>query len=395
MVSREEELALLREQASATRQVAMNRLPVDACLYPELNVNERLALHATHGISRRCALHTLPCMPPPLLPHAACLHLCCSIPLACSPSLPPLNCSPPCPVPLEILSVAFLALLSRLPSTLPFSALFPLSLCFPHHHSCLLPRDYPPRYPCISLPFLKPLHFHPRSSLRHALVQMSHAGGLSTEVVRCLCEASALDNVASAREIVRTAAPQLLQPLLVRSPDGIGFTINAAAALVSGGGGKETAEQRAVSFCVQSMVDSITALQRACTAQVSSQPPPSHQLRSNQSHFPPPPTIPTPPLEEPISPLPSAIRPPLRPGRPYSPTSPLSLPLPSPPQCSQGMLVALGAQITILEFVAGRTARRLEAACEWLQDWIWKAEQGPCSYIFRMSSWLEARQVHQ
>lgn len=46
---------------------------------------------------------------------------------------------------------------------------------------------------------------------------------------------------------------------------------------------------------------------------------------------------------------------------------------------SEGMLVALGAQITISEFVAGRTAHRLESACKWLEDWCRKAEPGACS----------------
>ena len=63
---------------------------------------------------------------------------------------------------------------------------------------------------------------------------------------------------------------------------------------------------------------------------------------------------------------------------------------------SQGMLVALGAQITIGEFVTGRTAQRLSAACRWLHEWCENARSGPCSprtLVFLMTSWNEARKV--
>ena len=91
---------------------------------------------------------------------------------------------------------------------------------------------------------------------------------------------------------------------------------------------------------------------------------------------------------------------------------------------SEGMLVALGAQITISEFVAGRTAQRLVRACDWLNEWCekasarplhtssstppsghshhtslgdtWQASAGVCSpscNVFLFTSWLEARKV--
>ena len=63
---------------------------------------------------------------------------------------------------------------------------------------------------------------------------------------------------------------------------------------------------------------------------------------------------------------------------------------------SEAMLVALGAQITLQEFVAGRTALRLRKACSWLRGWCAKAEAGicsPASLIFLATSWAEARKV--
>ena len=67
------------------------------------------------------------------------------------------------------------------------------------------------------------------------------------------------------------------------------------------------------------------------------------------------------------------------------------------PSRTDGMLVALGAQITISELVAGRTAQRLTRACDWLDDWCARASAGgPCSpacYVHLFSSWLEARKV--
>ena len=63
---------------------------------------------------------------------------------------------------------------------------------------------------------------------------------------------------------------------------------------------------------------------------------------------------------------------------------------------SEGMLVALGAQITLSELVAGRTAHRLRKACLWLRGWCERAEAGPCSpssLIFLLSSWAEAKKV--
>ena len=63
---------------------------------------------------------------------------------------------------------------------------------------------------------------------------------------------------------------------------------------------------------------------------------------------------------------------------------------------SEGMLVALGAQITISEFVAGRTAQRLSAACRWLRSWCESASRGACyppCFVFLLTSWLEAKEV--
>lgn len=55
---------------------------------------------------------------------------------------------------------------------------------------------------------------------------------------------------------------------------------------------------------------------------------------------------------------------------------------------SPDMLVALGAQIALSEFVAGRTTTRLHAACETLEAWLRDAN----SLVFRMRSWREMRE---
>ena len=208
-----------------------------------------------------------------------------------------------------------------------------------------------------------------QASLRAAfdeIVRSEGASSLAPHVVRCLCAAALADNVASARAIVRTAAPLLLAPLLVstdtandttwfRRPDagGADSTAGGAGADTSGGGGGVGGEHEASGgdrgggdrgggdrgggdrggavACRRSMLESVTTLQRACSA-----------------------------------------------------------------ERSEGMLVALGAQITISEFVAGRTAQRLEKACGWLEDWCRRAEPGACSpaaLVFLLTSWMEARKV--
>ena len=188
-----------------------------------------------------------------------------------------------------------------------------------------------------------------RHSLHDALAEFGGAALLAPHVARSLTAAVSTDNVASAREIVRTAAPLLLRELLIRNEDNGGgatrVTMAAAAAAVAslprslsgaeGDAAEEAAAEAAaaalgveVAAALASVTESVSVLKSACSL-----------------------------------------------------------------ECSQGMLVALGAQITISEFVAGKTTRRLENACRWLEDWIWNANQGPCSVVFRLSSWHEARKV--
>ena len=54
---------------------------------------------------------------------------------------------------------------------------------------------------------------------------------------------------------------------------------------------------------------------------------------------------------------------------------------------SPEMLVALGAQIALGEFVVGRTSERLHAACDRLAAWLQQAD----SIVFRVQSWHELR----
>ena len=57
---------------------------------------------------------------------------------------------------------------------------------------------------------------------------------LAPHVARCLCAAALVDNVASAREIVRTAAPIMLRPLLVSNGEGdVSVASRAAKAAVA------------------------------------------------------------------------------------------------------------------------------------------------------------------
>jgi hypothetical protein len=64
-----------------------------------------------------------------------------------------------------------------------------------------------------------------------------------------------------------------------------------------------------------------------------------------------------------------------------------------------GILVALGAQIVLVDFVSGRTARRLEAACDTLKAWLNRAETAGCGgpsisgAAFCFASWMEAREM--
>jgi len=214
-------------------------------------------------------------------------------------------------------------------------------------------------------------------SLHAALEALGGTKRLAHHVARSLCAAALVDNVASAREVVRTAAPLLLRPLLATDQTGVSLAAKAAKAAVAAAslppklshawGGLSHAstsargedclgidldmaedqsedqsdaeasettkaeEERRVTRCVDSVLGSVGTLKRACSA-----------------------------------------------------------------ERSEGMLVALGAQITLSEFVAGRTAQRLSAACRWLQDWCERAAQGPCSppcLVFLTTSWLEAREV--
>lgn len=61
---------------------------------------------------------------------------------------------------------------------------------------------------------------------------------------------------------------------------------------------------------------------------------------------------------------------------------------------SQDLLVALGAKITLNEFVAGRTTARLSNACQQLADWLLQAQRPWCgSLLFLLRSWQETKQV--
>lgn len=246
--------------------------------------------------------------------------------------------------------------------------------------------DASPRLPVNALAFgdcltvgeslaLHSAHGITHRSLHTALETLASSALLATHVTRALCAAAMVDNVASAREIVRTAAPLLLRPLLATSAKGgISLAARAARAGVAAdekdlevmdirdyGDDEEQqvqeeeedeeekmemddleasdsndapnggADERRVSARVDLMLASVSTLRRICTT-----------------------------------------------------------------ERSQGMLVALGAQITIGEFVTGRTAQRLSAACRWLHEWCENARSGPCSprsLVFLMTSWNEARKV--
>jgi hypothetical protein len=59
---------------------------------------------------------------------------------------------------------------------------------------------------------------------------------------------------------------------------------------------------------------------------------------------------------------------------------------------SEDMLVALGAQIALREFVEGRTSRRLQSAVSLLVRWLEEAQRPSCtSLLFRLRSWSETR----
>ena len=158
-----------------------------------------------------------------------------------------------------------------------------------------------------------------QTSLRQAfdaIVSREGVAGLTTHATHALCAAAVVGNVASAREVVRTAAPLLLSTVLRMEEE---MRVEASV---------NTKEETRIG---EAVVASTSTLQRACTA-----------------------------------------------------------------ERSEAMLVALGAQITLQEFVAGRTALRLRKACTWLQDWCDKAEGGFCSprsLVFLASSWAEARKV--
>ena len=256
----------------------------------------------------------------------------------------------------------------------------------PSSPTCPMGDSRIPRLPIDALAFpelsigerlaLHTTHGIDRTSLRSTLVEVANADGvpqLASHVAHCLCAAAQADNVASAREIVRTAAPLLIAPLLVRESNdassapsvttagcstssaacpGAAASDHAASSAVATGSatpfpaqpvgdddadhdadtmGFKSPDSRTKIACTRSVMQAVATLQRACSVE-----------RSN------------------------------------------------------GMLVALGAQITISEFVAGRTAQRLEAACKWLEDWCVKASMGVCSpsaLVFLLTSWMEAKKV--
>ena len=170
------------------------------------------------------------------------------------------------------------------------------------------------------------------------IVRKEGSSRLAPHVAHALCAAAIAENVASAREIVRTAAPLLLETVLKSGHslhDG-GATSGASSdgEEEPGGGGSasiDSSSSGSGQLTRTAVLQSITTLQRACSA-----------------------------------------------------------------ERSEAMLVALGAQITLQEFVAGRTALRLRKACSWLRGWCAKAEAGicsPASLIFLATSWAEARKV--
>lgn len=63
--------------------------------------------------------------------------------------------------------------------------------------------------------------------------------------------------------------------------------------------------------------------------------------------------------------------------------------------CSEDMLVALGAQVALGEFVAGRTTIRLRAACDRLGTWLEEATSPRCgsTLLFRLQSWHATHRV--
>jgi hypothetical protein len=186
-----------------------------------------------------------------------------------------------------------------------------------------------------------------RSSLHEAFSAIAHdAGGalLAQSVAASLVAAATVDNVPSAREIVRTAAPLLLAPLLVHSHGvnaeaiytdlSTGFSESVTAEAIYTAAAERPDGANAASSALtqsESVRASVVTLKRACTAERSG-----------------------------------------------------------------GMLVALGAQITLSDFVAGATGARLRGACHWLADWCERAQPGVCSppsFVFLLTSWLEARKV--
>ena len=203
---------------------------------------------------------------------------------------------------------------------------------------------------------LHAIHGIGRTSLHATFKTLADRDGteqLAQHVTACLCAAALVDNVASAREIVRTAAPLILAPLLV-DPNGRSSSRAAAArakaimeavakveadtlggdrsANAARGGPATTAGEASWALAsVRSVRESIVTLRHACCE-----------------------------------------------------------------ERSEGSLVALGAMIALSEFVAGGVAARLKHACAWLGEWCKRAEPGPCSpsaFAFLMSSWMEAKKV--
>ena len=247
---------------------------------------------------------------------------------------------------------------------------------------------------------------------------------LAQHIAHCLCAAAVTDNVASAREVVRTAAPILLRPLLVAaaskqraapspqtreispSPSvgemGEHGEMGAAASapfppaqypaapypvhaveevLVGRGGGNAGAatRQEQVELLIKPKgrdapkgLDQPEALQEVDEAELTALEESSSFRRRRDEEV------------TAIACVHSVLE------------SVVTLKRACSAERSEGMLVALGAQITISEFVAGRTAQRLTKACNWLENWCRRAEPGlcsPASWVFLLSSWMEARKV--
>ena len=270
--------------------------------------------------------------------------------------------------------------------------------------------DASPRLPVNALAFgdcltvgeslaLHSAHGITHRSLHTALEALASSALLATHVTRALCAAAMVDNVASAREIVRTAAPLLLRPLLMTSAKG-GMSLAARAARAGVAADEKDLEvmdireygddSREYGDDSREYGDDSRDYGDDEEQQVLEEDKEDKEEMDDEE------TLPTEASDSSDAPNRGADE------RRVSARVDLMLASVSTlrrictAERSQGMLVALGAQITIGEFVTGRTAQRLSAACRWLHEWCENARSGPCSprtLVFLMTSWNEARKV--